>query len=92
MVLIPAGTFLMGSEGWGEFEGPIHEVFLNEFWMDETLVTNSQFRRFAQETRYQTEAERIGAAWGFRHGQFSSKMGSAGRATRPQAVTTTPWC
>ena len=71
MVIIPAGTFLMGSEGWGEFEKPIHEVYLDDFWMDETPVTNRQFAEFVRKTGYQTEAERVGAAWGYRDGQYS---------------------
>jgi formylglycine-generating enzyme len=70
MVLIPAGPFLMGSEGWGEFEGPVHEVYLDDFWMDETPVTNRQFARFVQATGYQTEAEQVGEAWGCRQGEY----------------------
>jgi formylglycine-generating enzyme required for sulfatase activity len=65
MVLIPQGSFLMGSDGWGEFESPVHEVYLDDFWMDETPVTNAQFAQFAAETGYETGAERAGGAWGF---------------------------
>jgi len=71
MVLISAGSFLMGSEGWGEFESPIHKVYLDDFWMDETPVTNRQFAKFVEETGYQTEAERLGSAWGYRNGEYS---------------------
>jgi formylglycine-generating enzyme required for sulfatase activity len=71
MVLIPAGSFLMGSEDGGEFERPVHEVYLDDFWMDETPVTNQQFAEFVQATGYETEAERAGGAWGYRDGHFS---------------------
>jgi formylglycine-generating enzyme required for sulfatase activity len=71
MVLIPAGTFLMGSENGGPFERPVHEVFLDDFWMDETPVTNEQFAEFVHDTGYETKAERTGGAWGYRAGEFS---------------------
>lgn len=44
---IPAGKFKMGTSAdgdWiGENEFPLHEVFLNSFWMDETEITNAQY-------------------------------------------------
>ena len=48
MVLIPAGTFLMGSDdndaqGW---EKPVHTVHLDAFFMDKHEVTNAQFKAF----------------------------------------------
>lgn len=70
MVLIPRGSFLMGSEGWGEFESPIHQVHLDDFWMDETPVTNGQFAQFVEATGYQTEAEHLGEAWGYHNGEY----------------------
>jgi len=61
-VLIPAGTFLMGSpedeegrahyeiaqaEEWrGDDEGPQHDVKLSHFYMAVTEVTNAEYRRF----------------------------------------------
>jgi formylglycine-generating enzyme len=65
MVLIPAGSFSMGSEDGGDFERPVHEVFLDAYWMDATPVTNGAFARFAADTQYETDAERAGAAWGY---------------------------
>ena len=44
MVLIPAGTFLMGSE-----EGPVRLVYVDGFYMDATEVTNAQFKAFLME-------------------------------------------
>ncbi len=51
MVYIPAGEFLMGYEGSGaeEDEGPEHTVYLDDFWLYETPVTNSQYRQCIQD-------------------------------------------
>jgi len=37
---------------------PTHEVEVDGFWMDETEVTNAEFRAFIEATRYVTVAER----------------------------------
>ncbi len=39
-------------------EGPRHRVAVDAFWMDQTEVTNAQFRRFVEATGYKTTAER----------------------------------
>ncbi len=44
MVLIPAGTFRMGSRG-REGESPVHEVALDSFWMDKFEVTQAEYER-----------------------------------------------
>src|SRR5271157_4425837 len=95
MVLIPAGRFLMGSEGWGESERPIHEVNLDAFWMDETPVTNRQFRQFVDATGYRTDAERSGAAWGYAGGNYGQVPGlcwrnyaTQGREDHPVVLVT----
>lgn len=46
LVYVPAGEFEMGSEaeGSGIDERPAHEVYLDAFWIDETEVTNDQYR------------------------------------------------
>lgn len=75
MVLVPAGPFQMGSEGWGQFESPVHEVHLDDFWMDQTPVTNSQFSDFVRETGFRTEAETAGTAWGFAGGKYGAIPG-----------------
>jgi formylglycine-generating enzyme required for sulfatase activity len=41
-----------------EDESPRHRVAVNAFWMDETEVTNAQFRKFVDATKYVTTAER----------------------------------
>ena len=48
MVLIPAGTFEMGSEDEEAYdaEQPVHTVNLDAFYMDTYEVTNAQFKAF----------------------------------------------
>ena len=58
MVWIPGGTFLMGSDGHYPEEAPAHRVAVEGFWMDRCAVTNVEFRRFVDATRYLTLAER----------------------------------
>jgi formylglycine-generating enzyme required for sulfatase activity len=59
MVWIPGGTFAMGSDRFYPEEGPVHEATVAGFWMDETTVTNNQFRRFVKATGYVTVAQRV---------------------------------
>jgi formylglycine-generating enzyme required for sulfatase activity len=59
MVLVPKANYMMGAgDGLGrEDELPRHRVILDLFWMDETEVTNSEFREFVEATDYTTTAE-----------------------------------
>jgi formylglycine-generating enzyme required for sulfatase activity len=43
-VYVPAGCFMMGSEGGDDDEKPVHEVCLSAFWISQTEVTNDQYR------------------------------------------------
>jgi formylglycine-generating enzyme required for sulfatase activity len=52
MAWIPGGTFTMGSSRFYPEEGPVQQATVSGFWMDETTVTNSQFRRFVKATGY----------------------------------------
>lgn len=60
MKWIEGNEYMMGAadkEGRPD-EYPGHKVKLNGFWIDETEVTNAQFREFVQATRYITTAEK----------------------------------
>jgi formylglycine-generating enzyme required for sulfatase activity len=66
LVNIPAGKFLMGSPdaevGRFDDESPRHEVEITRpFHVGKYEVTRGQFRRFVEDTGYQTEAERDGS-------------------------------
>ncbi len=68
MVWIPGGEFSMGaSDPPGmdhvgmqatEDSRPVHRVYVDGFWMDQTDVTNAQFAAFVKSTGYVTVAER----------------------------------
>ena len=59
MVWIQAGKFQMGSDDPAFPDAqPVHEVFVNDFWMDEHEVTNAEFAKFVKATGYITVAER----------------------------------
>lgn len=67
MVWIPGGEFSMGCLDPRESicggpdampdARPIHRVYVDGFWMDETEVTNAQFQKFVEATNYVTVAE-----------------------------------
>lgn len=42
-VFVPAGEFNMGSDRGNDNERPMHTVYLDEYWIDQTEVTNAQF-------------------------------------------------
>lgn len=68
MVWVPGGEFSMGANDAPETNEvgmkatedarPIHQVYVNGFWMDKTDVTNAQFEKFVRATGYVTVAER----------------------------------
>ena len=70
MVKIPSGKFVMGGNNPSNLEPiqrgshprpdefPNNTVTIDEFWMDETEVTNAQFQKFVEATGYITTAER----------------------------------
>jgi formylglycine-generating enzyme required for sulfatase activity len=57
MVWVPGGEFWMGDERFPDAM-PVHRVYVDGFWMDQTEVTNEQFARFVEVTGYVTIAER----------------------------------
>jgi formylglycine-generating enzyme required for sulfatase activity len=48
-LLVPAGEFLMGKEGEPDEDSPIHEVYLNAYWIDKVEVTNSMYAKCVAE-------------------------------------------
>ena len=57
MIWLSGGTFRMGSDSHYPEEAPAHRVTVDGFWMDRTPVTNREFRKFVNATRYVTFAE-----------------------------------
>jgi formylglycine-generating enzyme required for sulfatase activity len=90
MIRLEGGTFLMGTKSREGFkadgEGPVREVQVNPFLMDQKTVTNREFVQFVRETNYTTEAEKFG--WSFVFYQFlSEKL----LKTDPPSPRETPW-
>jgi len=42
-IYIPLGAFIMGSNSTDDDRAPVHAVYLDAFWIDQTDVTNAQF-------------------------------------------------
>jgi formylglycine-generating enzyme required for sulfatase activity len=55
MVLIPAGSFLMGSEEGEMNERPEHSIHLNGYYMDRYPVTNAEYAQFLNACGNQVE-------------------------------------
>ena len=69
-VTIPGGRGLIGTDRPElaiDGESPLRDTRIKPFAMDATTVTNARFRRFAQETGYVTDAERLGDSFVFVH-------------------------
>lgn len=44
LIYVPAGEFTMGSNDGEPNERPVHTVYLDAFWIDQTEVTNKQYQ------------------------------------------------
>jgi formylglycine-generating enzyme required for sulfatase activity len=84
MVVIPGGTFVMGSseaeqalaiaagvnKEWTDHESPQHKVSVHRYAMGRYSVTKSEFGAFVRDTDYQTEAEKGKASTNWRNVGF----------------------
>ena len=88
LVSIPSGSFVMGTTNdqinlltkypiakrdFIKQHEPAHRVSINQFWIASHEVTVSQFRRFADEEHFQTDAEKDGQGgkgWNEKTGAF----------------------
>ncbi|MBI4851513.1 MAG: SUMF1/EgtB/PvdO family nonheme iron enzyme [Acidobacteria bacterium] len=83
MVLIKGGWMKMGSEEGNEDERPVRDIKVDSFYMDVTPVTNTQFQKFVNETKYVTDAEKEGEEYDWQ------RYASSERADHP--VTCISW-
>ena len=99
-VLIPAGTFTMGSpssEPGRDDDETQHQVTISKpFYMMKTEVTVGQWREFVRSTGYRTEAERgdgsyvwIDGKWGRKAGYYWDNPGFSQKDAFP--VTCVSW-
>lgn len=75
MVVIPAGSFTMGSpdteKSRNDDESPVHQVTLNLFALGETEITRGQFSAFVKESKYITGNKCVT----FAGGKFNQQSG-----------------
>ncbi len=70
MVYVPPGEFAMGSNDHESDEKPVHRVRITKgFYLGKYPVTVGEFRRFATEAGYQTDAEKTGQGHTCRDGE-----------------------
>lgn len=50
MILVPAGSFPMGSNDGDESERPVNDVQVNAIWIDRFPVTNAAYLEFVEST------------------------------------------
>lgn len=50
LVLVPEGPFMMGSDDGHDDETPVHEVWLDAYYIGKHPVTNGQYREFVEDT------------------------------------------
>ena len=86
MVVIPAGEFTMGSPaseaGRGVEEGPQRQVSIALYALGRSEVTVAEFRRFAEESGYRTEAERDSRAQGCSGFIYADPLAAGPASTR----------
>ena len=65
MVLIPGGSFQMGSNDGRDDQKTVHEVLISNFYLSKYEVTVEEFKQFIDATGYQTDADQDGGsdAW-----------------------------
>jgi formylglycine-generating enzyme required for sulfatase activity len=56
MVVIPAGSFWMGSDNRYRWESPRHRIWLDSFAIATTAVTRGEYARFLADTRHAAPA------------------------------------
>ena len=52
MVLVPAGEFTMGSNDGSDDEKPVHQVYLDAYYLDKYEVTVGQYAKFLKATGF----------------------------------------
>lgn len=75
LVRVPAGEFLMGSQGSSN-EKPQHTVYLDAYAIGKTSVTVAQFASFARATGYRTTAEQAGSSYTWNGSQWEDMKGA----------------
>ena len=83
MILVPEGTFIMGSDEGNYDEMPQREVYLDAFYMDEYPVTNADYKKFIDETGY--DPPNLSLHWSERY-DWHERMYPEGQGDRPVVI------
>ena len=90
LVCIPASEFTMGNDSpeavEGDGEGPSRRVRVSAFSIAPATVTNREFGDFVRDTRYVTEAERVGSSF-----VFYLQLSEEARNRARRHATGLPW-
>jgi eukaryotic-like serine/threonine-protein kinase len=70
LIVIDGGTFLMGRNGGPPQETPAHAVTVQQFEMDRTEVSNSEYADFVRETNHAPPSHWVGNALPFGQEQW----------------------
>ena len=91
LVLVPAGTYLMGSLGGARDEWPMTPVTIaRPFWMGRTEITNAQFKRF--DPRHDSHVEdKLGYQFGIHGYPCDGPQQPVVRVTWNEAVAFCQW-
>ena len=95
LVLIPSGTFTMGSPETEKYrsddEGPQRQVTMSSpFYMGVTEVTRGQFAAFVADSGYKTTAEKEGWAYAYDGRNWGKVTGASWRKVGFQQTDTHP--
>ena len=84
---LEGGWFFMGSEEKyvfpGDGEGPVRKIYVDEFSISKYSVTISEFKKFVDDTKYVTDAEKFGWSFVFFE-QFNKR-------NKNESVQNAPW-
>lgn len=77
MIMISGGKFTMGDTGTDSLKAPLyaHEVVVSDFSLGKYEITVAQFKKFIEETRYQTTAQQKGSSKIFVEGRWRDSIG-----------------
>lgn len=59
LLYVPAGEFIMGSNDGNHQEKPVHTVYLDAYWIDQTEVTNAMYALCVQSGKCIDHSESI---------------------------------
>jgi serine/threonine protein kinase/formylglycine-generating enzyme required for sulfatase activity len=67
MMYVPEGEFQMGSNDGDADEKPVHAVFLDAFWIDQTEVTNEMYKKCVDAE----ECNTVGETYNFSNSEYA---------------------